>query len=449
MAELAQLRLGYTSGQMLKRISAAVGVALLFLLAWPDAKAAAPTIVQVEFDDVVHPISADFVKAGLAHAREIEAPAVIIRLNTPGGLADSMREIVEAILASPVPVIVWVGPSGSRAASAGLFILLAADAATMAPGTNTGAAHPVSITGTAIDKVMETKIVNDAAAFLRSYSAKRGRNAALAEQAVTESRSFTDQEAFDNHLIDAVTKDIPELLSMFDGKELKRFDGRTQTLRLRDATVERFEMTPRQKLLSWIMNPNIAFILGAIGLLGLYIEVTHPGLILPGVAGGISLILALFAFSVLPINFSGVALILLAIVLFVLEAKITSHGILTIGGILAMVVGGLMLVEGPIPELTIHLSTVLAVALPLALITVFLLRLVLQAHRTKSATGDAWILGQAGTAITEIRKSGKVLVQGEVWNAWSRNTIPQGAWIRTVGLEGLLLEVQAESEDKK
>jgi membrane-bound serine protease (ClpP class) len=434
---------------MLNRISAAVGAALLFLLAWPDAKAAALTIVQVEFDDVVHPISADFVKAGLAHAQQIDAPAVIIRLNTPGGLSDSMREIVEAILASPVPVIVWVGPSGSRAASAGLFILLAADAATMAPGTNTGAAHPVSITGTPIDNVMEKKIVNDAAAFLRSYSAKRGRNAALAEQAVTESRSFTDQEAFDNHLIDAVTKDIPELLSMFDGKELNRFDGRTQTLRLRDASVERFKMTPRQKLLSWIMNPNIAFILGAIGLLGLYIEVTHPGLILPGVAGGISLILALFAFSVLPINFTGVALILLAIVLFVLEAKITSHGILAIGGILAMVVGGLMLVEGPIPELTIHLSTVLAVAIPLALITVFLLRLVLQAHRTKSTTGDAWILGQAGTAITEIRKSGKVLVQGEVWNAWSKNTIPQGAWIRTVGIEGLLLEVQAESEDKK
>jgi membrane-bound serine protease (ClpP class) len=197
------------------------------------------------------------------------------------------------------------------------------------------------------------------------------------------------------------------------------------------------------------MNPNIAFILGAIGLLGLYIEVTHPGLILPGVAGGISLILALFAFTVLPINLTGVALILLAIVLFVAEAKITSHGVLTVGGILAMVMGGLMLVEGPIPELTIHLSTVLAVAVPLALITVFLLRLVLQAHRTKSTTGDAWILGQEGTAITEIRKSGKVLVQGEVWNAWSRNTIPQGAWIRTVGIEGLLLEVQAESEDKK
>ena len=442
---------------MLKRISSTVRAALLgggfagilLLPGWPGAKAATPVIVQVQFHDIVHPVSAGFVKAGLARAMEIKAEAVVIRLNTPGGLADSMREIVEAILDSPVPVIVWVGPSGSRAASAGFFILEAADAATMAPGTNTGAAHPVSITGTQIDEVMEKKVVSDAAAFLRSYVTKRGRNAALAEQAVTESRSFTDKEALDNNLIDAVAKDISELLDKFDGKALKRFDDRTQTLRLSDAAVEYFEMTERQKLLSWIMNPNIAFILGAIGVLGLYIEVTHPGLILPGVAGGISLILALFAFSLLPVNFTGVLLILLAVVLFVMEASITSHGILAIGGIFAMVAGGLMLVEGPIPELRIHLSTVLAVAVPLALIAVFLLRLVLQSHHAKSATGDTWILGQAATAITEIRRSGKVRVQGEVWNAWSKGSIPEGASVRIVGVDGLLLEVQAESEDKK
>jgi membrane-bound serine protease (ClpP class) len=442
---------------MLKRISPAVRASLLLgglvgvclFLALPSGKAAGPTVVQVEFDDIVHPVSADFVRAGLSHASEIQAQAVVIRLSTPGGLADSMREIVEAILASPVPVIVWVGPSGSRAASAGFFILLAADAATMAPGTNTGAAHPVSITGTSIDQVMEKKIVSDTAAFLRSYSTKRGRNASVAEEAVTESRSFTDKEALDNNLIDAIAKDIPELLAKFDGKALKRFDDRIQTLQLKDASVERFEMTGRQKFLSWILNPNIAFILGAIGILGLYIEITHPGLIFPGVAGGISLILALSAFSVLPVNLAGVLLILLAIVLFVLEAHITSHGILAIGGILALVAGGLMLVEGPIPELRIHLSTVLAVAIPLALITVFLLRLVLRSHRTAAATGGSWILGQVGTAITEIRKSGKVRIKGEIWNAWSRDTIQEGASIRIVGIEGLMLEVQAESEDKR
>ncbi|HET9216056.1 MAG TPA: nodulation protein NfeD [Terriglobia bacterium] len=422
---------------------------LVLFPVWPSVKAAAPAIVQVEFNDIVHPVSAGFVKAGLAHARAIGAEAVVIRLNTPGGFADSMREIVEAILDSPVPVIVWVGPSGSRAVSAGFFILQAADAATMAAGTNTGAAHPVSIAGTRIDEVMEKKIVSDAAAFLRSYSTKRGRNAALAEQAVTDSRSFTDKEALDNKLIDAVARDIPELLGKFDGKELKRFDDRIQTLRLRDAVVEHFEMTKRQKLLSWILNPNIAFILGAIGILGLYIEITHPGLILPGVVGGISLILALFAFTVLPVNVTGVLLILLAIVLFVMEANITSHGILAIGGILALVTGGLMLVEGPIPELTIHLSTVLAVAIPVALITVFLLRLVLQSYRVKTATGDAWMFENAATALTEIRQTGKVRVQGEVWNAWSKDIIPAGTSVRIVGVKGLLLEVQAESEDKK
>jgi len=442
---------------MLKRISPAVRASLLcagltvacLFLALPAGKAAGPTVVQIEFDDIVHPVSADFVKAGLAHAAEINAEAVVIRLSTPGGLADSMREIVEAILASRVPVIVWVGPSGTRAASAGFFILEAADVATMAPGTNTGAAHPVSITGTSIDEVMEKKIVSDASAFLRSYSAKRGHNASVAEQAVTESRSFTDKEALDNNLIDVIAKDITELLNKFDGKELKRFDDSVHTLRLRDASVELFEMTERQKFLSWILNPNVAFILGAIGLVGLYVEITHPGLIFPGVAGGISLILALSAFSVLPVNFAGVLLILLAIVLFVLEAHITSHGILAVGGILALVAGGLMLVEGPIPELRIHLSTVLAVAIPLALITVFLLRLVLRSHRTVATTGGSGILGKAGTAITEIRKSGKVRVHGEIWNAWSRDTIHEGASIRIVGIEGLMLEVQAESEDKR
>ena len=433
---------------MPRRIFFAVFVFLL-CCGLAGAQPAGPTIVQIDFDDIVHPVSADFVKAGLAHAGEIQAQAVVLRLNTPGGLADSMRDIVEAILASPVPVIAWVGPSGSRAASAGFFILLAADAATMAPGTNTGAAHPVSITGTQIDSVMEKKIVSDAAAFLRSYTTKRGRNASLAEEAVTESRSFTDMEALDNNLIDAIGKDIPELLARFDGRELKRFDGRTQTLQLRNAAVERFEMTGRQKVLAWILNPNVAFILGAIGLLGLYIEVTHPGLILPGVTGGISLILALFAFSILPISLTGVLLILLAIVLFVLEATITSHGILGIGGTVALVAGGVLLVEGPIPELRIGLSTVLAVAVPLALISVFLLRLVVQSHRSKSAIGDSTMIGKTATAMTEIHKSGKVLVQGELWNAWSKDSIPERASVRIVGIEGLLLEVQAESEDKK
>ncbi len=318
----------------------------------------------------------------------------------------------------------------------------------MAPGTNAGAAHPVSAVGGQIDPVMEKKIVSDASAFLRSYAGKRGRNTQLAEQAVTESRSFTDKEALEDNLIDGIGKDIPDLIGSYDGKQIRRFGGDSVRLDLTDATVELYQMSQRQKLLSAILDPNIAFILGILGILGLYIEITHPGLILPGVAGGISLLLALFAFNLLPVTMTGVLLVLLAIALFVLEATITSHGILAIGGIVSMVAGGLMLVNGPIPELRIRLATVLAVAIPLAVITILLLRLVLRSHRNPSATGLAALIGLHAVAKTPIYRNGKVLVQGEIWNAWSGADIPEGARVRIVGAEGLKLEVQTEREDK-
>jgi len=420
-----------------------------FLTFTPGARAQGRTVLRIDLDDVIHPVSADFVKEGLQQAASIEAEAVLIRIDTPGGLEESMRTIVESILASRVPVIIWVGPGGSRAASAGFFILLAADAAVMAPGTNTGAAHPVSIVGGQIEEVMEKKIVSDAAAFLRSYTSKRGRNADLAETAVTESKSFTDAEALQNNLIDAVAKDIPEVFRTFDGKELRRFDGTTHVMSLANATIEVFEMSTRQQILSGILNPNIAFLLAALGVLGIYLEVTHPGLILPGVAGGISLILALFAFNLLPVTMTGVLLLLLSVVLFILEATVTSHGILAVGGIVSMVGGGLMLVDGPIPELRVQLSTVLAIAIPFALITIFLLRLVLVSQRTKAATGNSWFLGKTAVARTAIHTSGKVLIYGEIWNARSREPIPEGASVRIVGAEGLNLEVEAESEGQQ
>lgn len=427
-------------------------VIALLALAGPvllQAQQKPPVLLRMDLDGVVHAVTEQFFKAGVERAREIGAEAVIVRLDTPGGLVDSTRGIVETFLTSPVPIVVWVGPSGSRAASAGFFLLLAADLATMAPGTNTGAAHPVLAVGGQLDETMEKKITNDATAFLRSYVGKRGRNAAIAEQGVTESRSFSDTEALQNNLIDAIVKDIPELLRTFHGMNVRRFDGSVQVLRLDAAVIETFEMTDRQKLLSWILNPNVAIILGLLGLLGIYVEITHPGLILPGVAGGISLILALLAFNLLPINLTGVLLILLAVVLFVMEATIVSHGVLAVGGVVAMVIGGVMLVEGPIPELRIQLSTMLAVAIPLALITVFLVRLVLLAQRTKSTTGYDWILGNAGIAETDIHKSGKVMIQGELWNARSREVIPKGAAVRIVGVDGLTLEAQAETEDKR
>jgi membrane-bound serine protease (ClpP class) len=403
---------------------------------------ATSVIVQIDLDDIVQPVSAAYVKEGIKHAGEIGARAVIIRLNTPGGLVDSMREIVEAVLSSPVPVIAWVGPNGARAASAGFFILLAADVAAMAPGTNAGAAHPVTLTGSKIEDVMEKKIVSDASAYIRSYTSKRGRNVQLAELAVTESRSFTADEALKEKLIDAVISDVPGIIDSLDQKEIHRFDDRPVTLQLRGSSVQAFVMSARQKILSRVLDPNLALVLALAGILGLYIEVTHPGLIIPGVFGAISLILALFAFNMLPVNWAGAALIILAIVLFVLEATITSHGILAIGGIISMIAGGVMLVEGPIPQLRVRLSTTLVVAFPVALITIVLVRLVYLSHRRKSIVGEEGMVGETGIAKTDIHTEGKVLVHGEYWNAFSDRPIPSGARVRVTKVHGLKIEVE-------
>ena len=403
-------------------------------------------IVQIDLDDVIHPVSADYVKQGLEHAKQIGARAAIIRIDTPGGLVDSMREIVEAILSAQVPVITWVGPNGSRAASAGFFILLSADVALMAPGTNTGAAHPVSITGSKIDDVMEKKIVSDASAYLRSYVAKRGRNAALAEKGVVDSQSFTANEALSEHLIDGVANDISSIVQEYDGKEIKRFNDTTARLSLKDASIQVFQMSTRQRLLSNVLNPNVALILMLAGLICLYVEMTHPGLILPGVVGAISLVLALFAFNLLPVNWTGALLILVAITLFVLEATVTSHGVLALGGCVAMIFGGLMLVEGPIPQLRIHLGTTLAVTIPVAFITVFLVRLVFLSHRRKSVTGEAGMIGEVGVAKSDIHHDGKVWVHGEYWNAESAVPIGAGSRVRVVGVHGLKVHVEADKE---
>jgi membrane-bound serine protease (ClpP class) len=414
----------------------------VFLLLQAPASAPAPTIVQINLDDVVHPVSADYIKDGLSHAKDIHARAVVLRLDTPGGLIDSMRDIVEAILASPVPVITWVGPVGSRAASAGFFILLSGDVAVMAPGTNTGAAHPVSGSGGQIDPVMETKIVNDATAYLRSYTTRRGRNAALAEKGVTQSQSFTAEEALKENLIDAVLPDVQQIIEQYSGKQVHRINDQVTTLELRGATVEEFAMTTRQRILSRVLNPNIAFILALVGLIGMYVEITHTGLILPGVLGAISLVLALFAFNLLPVNWAGVALILLAIGLFALEATMTSHGILALGGIASMIAGALMLVQGPIPQLRVQFSTALAVTIPVAVITVFLVRLVYLSHQKKSIVGAEAMIGEEGIAKGEINPEGWVLVHGEYWNASSEKPIAAGSKVRVKKVHGLKLEVE-------
>jgi membrane-bound serine protease (ClpP class) len=428
----------------MKRLRIVLLLILIVPLCLQSQPGTKPVILEIDLDVVVHPVSADYVRSGITHAKDIGARAVIVRINTPGGLLESMRDMVGAILDSDVPVITWVGPNGSRAASAGFFILLAGDVAAMAPGTNTGAAHPVSGSGGKIEDVMEKKVVSDITAYIRSYVSKRGRNTAMAELGVVESRSFSAQEAVDQNLIDGLANDVPDLIRKFNGQQIRRFNGSTVRLDLDGASMETYAMSARQSLLSHVLDPNFALILGLIGVLGLYFEMTHPGMILPGVAGAICLILSLFAFNLLPVNWAGAALILLAIVLFVLEATITSHGILGLGGIVSMIVGASMLVEGPIPELRIHTATTIAVTLPLAAIMIFLLRLAIASRRMKTITGEEGMIGEMGVAKSDVHINGKVFVHGESWNASSMVPISAGSPVRVVKVQGLKVEVEEE-----
>jgi membrane-bound serine protease (ClpP class) len=398
-------------------------------------------VLQIDIDQVIHPLTVEVIGQGLERAAREGFDAVLIRLNTPGGLMSATQEINQKIVASRVPVITFVSPSGGRAASAGFMILEAGDVAAMAPATNTGAAHPVLLGGSQLDPVMKQKVENDAAANLRALVQKRGRNSSLAEKAVLESKAFTEKEALDSHLIDLVAKDERELLAALDGREITRFDGRRERLRLAGAVVTRQELNTRQRLLMPLIDPNVAFVLLILGILGVYVEFSQPGLIVPGVAGGILIILAMMALTLLPINWAGAALILLALALFILEAKIASHGVLGIGGAVAMVLGSMILIDTAIPELRIRLATALAVTLPFALITVFLLRLVLRARALKVTTGAPGMIDEIGIAKTDLDPDGQVLVQGEWWNAISAAPVRRGGKVKVVALDGLKLKV--------
>src|SRR3990167_8057166 len=420
--------------------------ALLSLLLAVSLRAQVPQVMEIPLEGMIHPISAEYVTAGMDQAIGQRVNLILIQLSTPGGLDTSMRQIIEKIISSPVPVVVYVAPSGTRAASAGFFLLLSADVAAMSPGTNTGAAHPVFFGGGQMDDVMKEKVKNDAAAYLRSIAGKRGRNVGVAEKGVTESKSWTEAEALKERLIDIVAADRAELLQKLDGYEVTRFDGKKEVLHLKDAQIQVYAPSFRQTFLSRILDPNIAFILLILGILGLYVEFSNPGLILPGVAGGIALILGLFALSLLPVNWAGAALILLAIVFFVLEAKFATHGILAAGGVLSMVMGALMLINTRLPGATVSLATALSVALPFALITVFLLRLVLSARRLKVSTGDVGMIGKIGKAETALVPEGKIFVHGELWDAASRVPVPAGAVVRVLAVEGLKLWVEPVSD---
>jgi membrane-bound serine protease (ClpP class) len=417
--------------------------ALFALLAGPAQSA--PRVLAIDVNGVVHPVTVEIVGRALEQAQTQKAELVLLRLNTPGGLMEAMRETIEKLIASPVPVAAYVTPSGGRAASAGFFLLQAGDIAAMAPGTNTGAAHPVLI-GTQMDPVMKQKVENDAAAYLRSIVAKRGRNSALAEKAVLESKSFTEKEALDQRLIDLVARSEQELLARLDGREVVRFDGSRQKLELAGATVTPYELSLRQRILAAISDPNLALVLLVLGILGIYVEFSSPGLIVPGVGGAILALLGLSAISVLPINWLGAALLILALVLFALEAKFTSHGILGAGGAVAMVLGSLLLIESPLPEMRIRLSTALALALPFSFITVLLVTLVVKARHNKVITGSSGMLGEIGSAIEPLAPQGKILVRGEYWEAVSTAPVPAGARVRVVAIDKLQLTVEPISD---
>jgi membrane-bound serine protease (ClpP class) len=418
---------------------------ILMLLGLSLTAVAHAEILKIVVNDTIQPISEEYIGRAIDEAARNHDEALLIELNTPGGLLDSTREIIEKILASPVPVIIYVTPSGSRAASAGFFILESADVAAMAPGTNTGAAHPVTLGGGKMDDIMKTKIENDSAALMRSVVSKRGRNVEIAETTVRESKSFTDQEALKDHLIDYVAANEEDLLKQIQGKPIKRFNGETASLKLVGEPIRSYDMTLKQHILAYMMDPNVAFILLAIGALALYAEFNHPGAVVPGTVGVVFILLAIFALNLLPTRFAAMVLILASFVLFALEAKFATHGVLAVGGIATMVLGGLLLVDAPIPEMRVHLLTALAISIPMGVITVFLMTLALRARRNKVVTGIQGLIGEVGTAQTALTPAGKVFVHGEIWNAVSSAPLAAGEAVVVRNVEGLELTVDPTS----
>ena len=402
-------------------------------------------VLKIVVNDTIQPITEEYIARAIDEARLRNAQAVLIEINTPGGLVESTRHIIEKITNSQVPVIVYVAPSGSRAGSAGIFILEAADIAAMAPGTNAGAAHPVLLFGpTQVkpDDEMKQKIENDAAALMRSVVSRRGRNVELAESAVRESKSFTDQEALAQHLIDYIASGEDDLFRQIDSKSFKRFNGQEVTLKLSGQPIAPFGMTLKEQLLGYLMDPNIAFILLAIGALALYAEFNHPGAVVPGTVGIVFILIAAFALNLLPTRFAALGLILAAFALFAAEAKFASHGVLTIGGIALLTLGGLLLVDSPIPEMRVHLLTALAVSIPLGLITAFLMRIALKARRNKMVSGAQGIIGETGIAQTALSPRGKIFVHGELWDAIASSDLPAGQAVVVRRIDGFLLQVE-------
>jgi membrane-bound serine protease (ClpP class) len=423
---------------------AAISRALSLVLTIALASPASAQILKITINDTIQPISAEYIARAIDEAHRRSAQAVLIEMNTPGGLVSSTREIIEKISSSPVPVIVYVTPTGGHAGSAGIFILESADIAAMAPGTAAGAAHPVTLIGPVQvkpDDEMNRKIENDAAALMRSFASKRGRNVESAESAVRESKSFTEQEALAGHLSDYVASSPEDLFSQMQGKAFKRFDGKSASLNLTGQPVVPFDMTLKEHILDGLMDPNIAFLILVIGGLALYVEFNHPGAVIPGTVGVVFILLAAFALNFLPTRFAALGLILGAFALFAAEAKFASHGVLTVGGIVLLTLGGLLLVDSPIPEMRVHLLTALAISIPFGLITAFLMTIALKARRNKVVTGAQGLVGETGVAQTPLTPQGKVFVHGELWDAVASSALPPGQLVVVRKIDGLTLQV--------
>ena len=431
---------------MPSRIGLCAALLLLLSLGSPLHARQAPVVYTAEVDGIIQPVIAKYLAHAVDVADRANAALLVITLRTPGGLLDTTRDINSTIIGAKTPVAVFVGPSGSRAASAGFLITMAADVAAMAPGTHIGAAHPVSGSGEKLDDVMSKKLASDTASYARTLAAQRKRNPTLIEQAVTESRSYTDGEASTASppLIDVVATDVPDLLRKIDGRTITRFDGRSQVLRVGGATLEPIEMTWAQEVLSAVAHPQIAYLLFTLGLLGLTVEFWNPGSVFPGVAGGICLLLAFFALQVLPVNAAGVMLILLGIALLILEIKVTSFGVLATGGVAAIFFGSLMLIDSPLPELQIGLRMIVPMTLGLSGIILFLVRLGIRAQRQPAVTGVEGMLDEVGQALTSIDPGGvgRVRAHGEIWTATAAEHISAGDTVRVVLVKGLLLTVK-------
>ncbi|HJR59456.1 MAG TPA: nodulation protein NfeD [Vicinamibacterales bacterium] len=421
----------------------------IFLLAVPRFEARsedAPVVYTAEVDGIIQPIVAEYLRGAIETADAAGAALLVITLRTPGGLLDTTRDINSAIIRAKTPVAVWVGPSGSRAASAGFLITMAADVAAMAPGTHIGAAHPVSGDGSKIDDTMAKKMASDTASYGRTLAQQRKRNAVLIEQAVTESRSFTEQEAAGAVpvLIDVIASSVPDLLDKIGGRTITRFDGSSHTLRLAGARIENIEMTWAQRVLSAIAHPQIAYLLLTLGMLGLTVEFWNPGSIFPGVAGGICLLLAFFALQVLPVSYAGVLLIALGIVLLILEVKVTSFGVLAVGGVASLFFGSLMLIDSPLPEMQIGLRLIVPITVSLSAIILFLVQLAIRAQQQRPVTGAAGMLDEIGRALTAIDPggTGRVQTHGEIWTATADEPIAEGDRVQVVGVNGLRVSVR-------